>query len=84
MKVSFKNGTLITGQPVRLLTREQALEYETGATSFIQSLIGRWFPEYFLRRARRRYDRYVAFKMYKAEMDQQLATFLANSPHCKK
>lgn len=47
------------------LTEQQVFEYESGKTTFLQSCIIKWFPEYFVWRTKLRYKRYLGFMEYK-------------------
>jgi hypothetical protein len=62
----------------RLISPEDALDYETGRTNFIESYIYKWFPKLFLRRFKKRYQRYTLFiHVKKMKHEEQVAFFNA-------
>jgi hypothetical protein len=48
-----------------MITRQDALQYETGRTTFIESQFYAWFPKLFVKKFNKRYLNYQAFMKLK-------------------
>lgn len=51
-----------------MITRQDALQYESGRTTFIESYFYQWFPKLFIKKFNKRYKNYEAFMKMKNDI----------------